>query len=155
MRVEKDYEEFLRLLNKNKVKYCIVGAYAVAFYGKPRFTKDMDILVEPSMENGKKIVKALSEFGFGILSLTEKDFSKQGNIIQLGYEPVRIDIMTSLEGCSFKRVWENREVGKYGRQRVVFVGLEDLIGVKKSSKRKIDQEDARFLRVRLQPRKKK
>ena len=155
MKVEKDYEEFLRLLNKNKVKYCIVGAYAVAFYGKPRFTKDIDILVESSMENGKKIVETLSEFGFGTLNLTEKDFSKQGNIIQLGYEPVRIDIMTSLEGCSFKRVWGNRKVGRYGKQRVFFMGLEDLIKVKKSSKRKIDKEDARLLRVRLQLRKKK
>lgn len=155
MRVEKDYEEFLRLLNKNKIKYCIVGAYAVAFYGKPRFTKDMDILVEPSMENGKKIVRALSEFGFGALSLTGKDFSKKGNIIQLGYEPVRIDIMTSLEGCSFKRVWGNREVGRYGKQKVFFIGLEDLIKVKKTSKRKIDQEDARLLKVHRQLRKKK
>ena len=155
MRVEKDYEEFLRLLNKNKVKYCIVGAYAVAFYGKPRFTKDIDILIEPSMENGKKIVEALSEFGFGALSLTEKDFSKKGDIIQLGYEPVRIDIMTSLEGCSFKRVWGNRKKGRYGKQRVFFMGLEDLIKVKKSSKRKTDKEDAQLLRVRLQLRKKK
>jgi len=68
MKVEKDYEELLKLFNKHKVKYCIIGAYAVAFYAKPRYTKDMDILVEPSIKNGQKIVNALNEFGFKSLT---------------------------------------------------------------------------------------
>jgi len=105
MRAEKDFEEFLKSLNRHKVKYLIVGSFAVAFYARARYTKDMDILIEPNPENGKRIVKALAEFGFGSLHLTERDFCKKGNIIQLGYEPVRIDMLTSLEGCGFKRVW--------------------------------------------------
>lgn len=145
MKVEKDYEEFLRLLNKNKVKYCIVGAYAVAFYGKPRFTKDIDILIEPSMENGKKIVRALSEFGFGALNLTVKDFSKKGNIIQLGYPPLRVDLATSITGCSFSEVWKSRKIGKYGRQKVFFIGLRELIKNKKKLNRKQDQIDLEIL----------
>lgn len=74
MRVEKDYEGFLKLLNKQKVKYCIIGSYAVGFYGYPRYTKDIDILVEPSLENAKKIFKVLKEFGFKSLNLTENNF---------------------------------------------------------------------------------
>ena len=83
MRIERDYEELLRLLNRHEVKYCIVGAYAVAFYGKARFTKDMDVLVEPSLENGKRLVKALSDFGFENSGLTAQDFTERGSIIQL------------------------------------------------------------------------
>lgn len=145
MRIEKDYEEFLRLLNRHKAKYLIIGSFAVAFYAKPRYTKDIDILVEPSLENGKRIVKALKEFGFGTLDLKDKDFAKKGNIIQLGYEPVRIDIMTSLEGENFSSVWKKRKLGEYGNKKVFFIGLEDLIRVKKKSKRRIDKVDLSIL----------
>jgi predicted nucleotidyltransferase len=118
VKIEKDYEELLRLLNKNKVKYCIVGAYAVAFYARPRYTKDMDIFVEPTVENGKRIVNALNEFGFQSLKLKKDDFSQKGMIIQLGYEPVRIDIITSIEGCTFEEVWKERQAGTYGEEKV-------------------------------------
>ncbi len=94
MRVEKDFEELLGLFRKNKVKYCIVGAYALALYAKPRYTKDMDILTEPSIENAHRIIKSLAEFGFKKTGLKEGDFSQEGKIIQLGYEPVRVDIVT-------------------------------------------------------------
>jgi hypothetical protein len=108
MRIEKDYEDLLRLLNCHKVKYCIVGAYAVAFHKKPRYTKDIDVLVEPSIENAKRIIKVLIEFGFESLGLKEEDFTKTGNIIQLGYEPIRVDIMTSITGVDFNEVWANK-----------------------------------------------
>ena len=76
VKVERDYEELLRLFNKNKVKYCIVGAYAVAFYAMPRYTKDLDIWIEPNSENARRILKSLNEFGFKSLKLKEKDFSR-------------------------------------------------------------------------------
>lgn len=145
MKVEKDYEDLLRLLNNNEVKYCIVGAYAVAYYAKPRFTKDMDILVESNLENGKRIIKALHEFGFQGLPLSEKDFSKKGKVIQLGYEPVRVDIVTSIDGCSFKQVWKSKEIGVYGKQKVFFIGLNELIRNKRVSKRKQDEADLNIL----------
>lgn len=110
-KVEKDYEELLKLFNKHKVKYCIVGAFAVAFYAVPRYTKDMDILVKPDIANGKKIINALNDFGFGILELSANDFNREGRIIQLGYEPVRVDIVTSIEGSSFEQVWKNKKRG--------------------------------------------
>ena len=145
MKVEKDYEELLKLFNKNKVRYCIIGAYAVAFYAKPKYTKDMDILVEPTGENGKRIVKSLAEFGFKSLGLSEKDFSQEGKIVQLGYEPVRIDILTSIAGCSFKEIWENKTIGIYGKQKVLFIGLNELIKNKTASGRKQDKVDLDIL----------
>ena len=145
MRIEKDYEEFLRLLNKHKVKYCIIGAYAVAFYAKPRFTKDIDILVEPSATNANKIKNVLDEFGFGGLAISTEDLSTEGNIIQLGYEPLRIDVLTSLEGVKFNHIWKNRVIGVYGSQKVYFISLDDLIRNKKQSARPTDKIDIKLL----------
>jgi hypothetical protein len=146
MRIERDYEELLRLLNRYEVKYCIVGAYAVAFYGKARFTKDMDVLVEPSLENGKRLVKALSDFGFENSGLTAQDFTERGSIIQLGYEPVRVDIMTSIAGVTFDEAWGNRVIGNYGDEQVFFIGLEELIKSKEMTGRKQDAVDVEVLR---------
>ncbi len=151
MRLEKDVEELLELLNENKVKYCVVGAFAVAFYGIPRFTKDMDILVEPSPPNSRKILKTLDDFGFGSLGLTEKDFSNLGTVIQIGYEPIRIDILTSVDGCDFQEIWKNKKTGEYGKQRVHYIGIEELIKNKRISGRLQDKVDVK----RLLKRKKK
>ncbi len=141
MRKEKDYEDLLRLLNYHKVKYCIVGAYAVAFHKRPRYTKDIDILVEPSVENAKKIIQVLIDFGFESLKLTEDDFSKNGNIIQLGYEPVRVDFLTSITGVSFRDVWKNKLRGTYGKEDVFFIGKKELIKNKQQTGRKQDLID--------------
>lgn len=145
MRVEKDYEELLKLLNKNKVKYCIVGAYAVAFYATPRYTKDMGIFIKPSIENARRVINALNEFGFKRLKLKEKDISQKGKIIQLGYEPVRVDIMTSIEGCSFEKVWKTKVSATYGRQKIFFIGIKELLKNKRTSKRKQDKIDLDIL----------
>lgn len=145
MKTEKDFEELLKLFNKNKVRYCIVGAYALAFYAEPRYTKDMDIFVEPDKDNAHRIIKSLSEFGFKSLTLEEKDLIRKGKIIQLGYEPVRIDLMTSIEGCDFAEVWKNRMIGAYGKQKTSFIGLKELIKNKKKSGRKQDSVDISIL----------
>ena len=145
MKVEKDYEDLLRLFNKYKVKYCIVGAFAVAFHAKPRYTKDIDIFVFTDIENGQRIVKALSEFGFERMGLKKEDFSEPCKIIQLGYEPVRVDIVTSIDGCSFEEVWRNKKRALYGQERAFFIGLEELIKNKKASKRKQDEVDLDIL----------
>lgn len=145
MKVEKDYEEFLSLLNKHNVKYCIIGAFAVAFYAKPRYTKDLDILVEPSPENAQKILSALKEFGFSELAITPDDLTSQGNILQLGYEPVRIDLLNRLEGFRFKEIWDDKVVGDYGAEKVYFISLENLIQNKKISNRPSDKADVSIL----------
>ncbi|OGR52268.1 MAG: hypothetical protein A3I11_05470 [Elusimicrobia bacterium RIFCSPLOWO2_02_FULL_39_32] len=140
-RVEKDYEEFLRLLNKHKVKYCIVGGFAVGFHAFPRYTKDIDILVEPTLVNGRKICDVLKEFGFSSLNLTAEDFSLPKQIIQLGYEPVRIDLITSVKGCSFQEIWKNKVIANYGNTKVYFAGLKKLIKIKNKTGRSQDRSD--------------
>jgi hypothetical protein len=144
--VEKDYEEFLGLLNKRKVKYCIVGAYALAFYAAPRYTKDLDVFMEQSRDNAKKVIKALHEFGFADLKLTEADLMEPKTIVQLGYEPIRIDLVTSIDGCSFEQAWKNRTKGRYGKAKVFFIGLSELIRNKKAAGRKQDQADFELLK---------
>ena len=145
MKTEKDYEEFLELLNKHDVHYCIIGAFALAFHARPRYTKDMDILIEPTTDNAKRLLMALDEFGFGSLNLAVKDFSTQGNIIQLGYEPVRIDIITSIEGLDFTDIWKSRIQGPYGKQTVNFIDRQNLIRSKKLSNRAQDKADLELL----------
>ena len=145
LRTEKDYEEFLELLNKFSVRYVIIGSYALAFHARPRYTKDIDILVEPSVDNAKKIITVLDEFGFGSLDLEVNDFSKPGYVIQLGYEPVRIDIITSIEGLDFSEIWQNRVQGPYGNQIVNFINLDHLIKSKQLSNRTQDKADLELL----------
>ena len=144
--VSKDYEDLLRLFNKHKVRYCIVGAYAVAFYEVPRFTKDMDLFLEANSDNAKKVITALKEFGFSHPSLSEKDFSKVGKTIQIGYEPIRIDLLTSIDGCKFETVWKNRKMGVYGKEKTYFISRDDLVKNKKASNRKQDQVDIDLLK---------
>ncbi len=145
MKTEKDYEEFLELLNKHKVRYCIIGSYALSFHARPRYTKDIDVLVDASPENAKNILTVLDKFGFGSLNLRVEDFSEKGNIIQLGYEPVRIDIITSLKGIDFSDIWENRVQGPYGNQMVNFIDRQNLIKSKKISNRTQDRADLELL----------
>lgn len=149
MRVEKDFVELLELFNKNKVKYCIIGSFAVGYHGYPRFTKDIDILVEPAQKNAKKIIKAIGEFGITSPDLTEEDFSQENKIVQLGYDPVRIDILTSIQGFKFKDIWNNKVIGTYGKERVFFIGYNELIRSKKKAKRPQDLVDLeKLVRIR-------
>lgn len=141
MRVERDFVEFLELLNRNRVRYCIIGAYAVGFHGYPRFTKDIDILIEPTTENSRRIIKAIKEFGITSSDLTGRDFVEKNKVIQLGYDPIRIDLLTSLKGFTFQRIWKNKREGKYGNQRVYFMGLKDLIESKRKVGRSLDLID--------------
>ncbi|MEW5758190.1 MAG: hypothetical protein AB1755_01775 [Candidatus Omnitrophota bacterium] len=145
MELEKDFKELLKLFNKNKVRYCVVGAYAVAFYSKPRYSKDIDLLVEPDLENGKKIIKSLREFGFSSLKLKPEDFEREGAIIQLGYEPVRVDLLTSISGSKFKEIWRGRKTSKIAGQKIIIIGFRELIKSKKISNRPIDKIDVDYL----------
>ena len=145
MKTEKDYEEFLELLNKHNVRYCVIGSFALAFHARPRYTKDMDILIEPTTDNARRLLIALDEFGFGSLNLAANDFTTQGNIIQLGYEPVRIDIITSIKGLVFADLWKSRIQGPYGKQTINFIDRLNLIRSKKLSNRAQDKVDLKLL----------
>lgn len=145
MRLEKDYEEFIELLNEHNVQYLIVGAYAVSYYARPRNTGDIDFFIDNSSKNISNLLHVLKEFGFGTLDLTLNDFKGDDNILQLGYEPVRIDIMTGISGISFTQAYDNKVQGKLGDQPVYFISLEDLITNKKSTDRTQDKADAELL----------
>ena len=145
MKIEKDFKEFIELLNSNDVQYLIVGGYAYSIYAEPRFTKDIDFLVETSSKNISRLMRALNEFGFEGSGLKEEDFMKPGQIIQLGYAPVRIDIVTSIQGVEFPVAWKNRFRGKYADIPAWFISKPDLIRNKKATGRKIDLADVEKL----------
>jgi len=108
--LSKDFKEFIELLNENKVRYLVVGGYAVAFHGHPRYTKDLDVWIELSPDNANKILDALKKFGFGSLGLKPGDFLQSDQIIQLGYPPNRIDILTTLKDLKFEECY-NTKIG--------------------------------------------
>ncbi len=143
-----DYREFLRLLHCHKVKYVIVGAHAVAAHSRPRATGDLDILVEISKKNASKIAAALKEFGFGALDLKVDDFCTPGLVIQLGYEPNRIDILTSVTGVGWEEIWKSKKRGIFGSSQipVYFIGKKQLIKNKLATGRDQDLIDVKRLK---------
>jgi len=149
MRIEKDYADFLELLGAKKVKYLIVGGFAYSYYAEPRYTKDIDLLVEATMKNGERIVAAIADFWGTKPEVKPSDFLRPDMIVQLGFEPVRIDLITSCTGIDFLSAWKKRIKAKYGKAEVFFISLEDLIANKRTVGRDRDLLDARYLeRVR-------
>ncbi len=142
-----DFKEFLILLNKHEVKYLIVGGYAVSIYSQPRNTDDLDIWIEAKEENAKKVLKALDEFGFGSLNVTIMDLTKKDFVIQLGYAPVRIDVLTGVSGLDFENVFSNKEIQKIpGIGKVNFISYEDLVVNKRKSNRFKDKQALEWLK---------
>jgi hypothetical protein len=145
MEIQKDFKELLELFNAHKVEYLIVGGYALAYHGAPRYTGDIDIFVRPDTENALRILKALDEFGFGSLGLKEDDFKNPGKVVQLGYPPVRADIITSISGVSWDEAYEGHDKGKYGDIPVRYIGRSHYILNKRASGRKKDIADLEAL----------
>ena len=145
MVVQQDFKELLELLNAHKVEYLIIGAYALAFYGAPRFTGDLDIFVKPDNNNANKIKKALDEFGFGDLDLSDDDLTSPDRVIQLGVSPVRVDIMTSITGLTWEKVAKNKVSGEYGDVPVYFISKDDFIANKQALGRHRDLADIEAL----------
>jgi hypothetical protein len=145
MEVQPDFRELLALLNAHEVEYIIVGAYALAFHGVPRFTADLDILVKTDSKNSHRIIQALEEFGFKSIGLTSGDFQHPDKVVQLGVPPVRIDLLTSLTGVSWEEAFSGRSKGKYGDITVYFLGREQFIANKRALGRKRDLADLEAL----------
>ena len=137
----KDFEELFACLRHRNVKALVVGGYAVAFHGQPRFTKDIDVFVEPSPENADRLLAALTDFGFGGLGLTVEDFATPGKIVQLGVAPNRVDLLTTIDGVTFDEAWHGRISGHYGNEAVDYIGLAELIRHKRASGRPQDLLD--------------
>ena len=141
MEIQQDFKELLELFNKHNVEYVIVGAYALAFHGCPRYTGDLDILVNHDQENATRIIDSIKEFGFESLNLTVEDFSSEERVVQLGVPPIRIDILTSLTGVTWEQVCSNRIKSQYGGTLVYFIGKNEFIANKKALGRHKDLAD--------------
>jgi hypothetical protein len=136
-----DFKEFIQLLNAHNVQYLVVGGYAVALHGYPRNTKDIDIWLWLDAANAAKLIEALDEFGFGSLGLTVDDFLVPDQIIQLGYPPARIDLITTLPGVEFATCYQSRLEVPIGEVTVNFIDLENLKRNKRASGRPQDVAD--------------
>lgn len=144
--LSQDFREFIELLIKNKAEYLIVGGYAVGVHGHPRFTGDLDIWLNPSPKNAALILRAVNEFGFSSYGLTESDFIKPGNVIQLGYPPLRIDLLTEIDGVAFEECYKNKKEVIVDDLPVSFIGYHDLLKNKKVSGRPRDIDDIENLK---------
>jgi len=139
--ISKDFKEFLTLLNKNNVKYLVVGGYALAFHGYPRYTKDIDIWVWVDKQNAKNIIKTISEFGFSSLKLNQEDFLQPGYVIQLGQPPNRIDLLTRVTGLEFEKCYSSKVTVNIDDQEIDFIDLENFKKNKKAVGRHQDLAD--------------
>jgi hypothetical protein len=136
-----DFKEFVESLNANQVKYLVVGGYAVALHGYPRYTKDLDIWIERTSENASRLIKALQDFGFSSLGLEPQDFLEEDQIIQLGYPPNRIDLLTSVPGVDFEACYPLKVEIDIKGVKVNFIDLESLKKNKRASGRLQDLAD--------------
>ncbi len=139
--LNQDFKEFIQSLNDNHVRYLVIGGYAVALHGYPRYTKEIDIWIEMSPENAAKMVRALKQFGFGSLGLKAADFLVPDQIIQLGYPPNRIDLMTTPPGVDFETCYASRVKVVIDDVTVNFIDLENLKKSKKAAGRLQDLAD--------------
>lgn len=148
MPLNKDWREFIELLNSNEVEYLVVGAFAVAFHGFPRYTADLDVLVRPTEENASRVLRALSEFGFGKVGISAADLRSPGMVVQLGTQPNRIDLLTAISGVSFEEAWAARRDAELDGIATHFIGRAALLRNKEHTGRAKDLGDAEELRKR-------
>jgi hypothetical protein len=143
--LSKDFKEFIELLNENKVRYLVVGGYAVAFHGHPRYTKDLDVWIELSPDNANKILEALKKFGFGSLGLKPDDFLESDQVIQLGYPPNRIDILMTLKDLKFEDCYKVKVEVEIQGLHIDFIDIDNLKKNKRATGRPQDLADAENL----------
>ncbi len=143
--LNQDFREFIKSLNAHDVRYLVVGGYAVALHGHPRYTKDLDIWIEASKSNAERLIKALVEFGFDSLELSIDDFVTENQVVQLGYPPTRIDLVTSADGIDFAGSYPKRMTINIDGLPINFIDLDSLKTNKKASGRLQDLADLEAL----------
>ena len=142
-----DFKELLRLFNSNRVEYLVVGGYALAWLGAPRFTGDLDLYIKPSEENAECVLRVLKEFGFAESGLKQEDFLAPGRILRLGVPPARVDILTAIDGVTWEEAWAGRESGRYGDTPVSYIGKSQFIANKRAMGRHKDLADIEALQT--------
>jgi hypothetical protein len=141
MFVNSDFNDLLRIFNANRVKYLVIGGYAVVQYAEPRFTKDLDVWVSTESQNAVAVYQSLREFGAPLENLTAKDFSEEGYFYQMGIPPVRVDILMGIPGAAFEECWQRRNEVVFDDTPICFISKQDLIAAKKASGRPQDLLD--------------
>ena len=144
--LNEDYKEMLSILSEEKVKYLVIGAFALSTYGYPRATGDIDIWVEANEENSRKVLKSLIRFGAPMDKISQDDFKTKGLIFQIGVAPRRIDITTLIDGVDFETAYPNRKDIIIENITVPVISLEDLIKNKQSKGRDKDILDLKMLK---------
>ena len=144
MKVHPDFVDFILALKKNQVEYVIVGAYALAFHGHPRATGDIDFWIRPTKPNANLLLMALKDFGFGKVDISVDDLLS-GKIVQLGFPPVRIDLISKLDGLDNNEIWNAREAGKFGELKVWYLSKKAFVKNKRSIGRYKDLADLELL----------
>ncbi|MBL7946799.1 MAG: hypothetical protein JNN32_12110 [Flavobacteriales bacterium] len=139
--LSKDFNEFVALLKRHEAEYMIVGGYAVGVHGYPRYTGDLDIWLNPTEANAERVLRAITDFGFGSFNLTVADLTKEGNVIQFGQPPLRIDLLTAIDGVTFDACYANRKEVTFDGLAMNFIGYHDLVTNKKATGRHRDLDD--------------
>lgn len=145
MNTHPDFEELFRLLEEKNVDYMVVGGYAVAFHGYPRFTKDIDLFFDANETNVERLCAALIAFGFQHEDLPKEEFLRPNNVLTFGVAPARVDLLNTIDGLTFADASPNAVRGSYGQVSIRFIGREDLIRNKRASGRSQDRVDAEEL----------
>jgi hypothetical protein len=146
-----DFEDFLELLERHDVRYLIIGGLAFVYHAKPRFTKDIDVWIDPEADNIARANAALADFGSPyLLNLSDAE-----EILQLGVAPNRIDLLREAAPLAFEDAWRRRIEGTYGRARAWWIAIEDLLAIKERIDHPRHQEDARVLRLVLERRRRR
>lgn len=140
-RLAPDFKEFLQLLRSAKIEYLLVGGYAVGHYGFPRATADLDIWVANHDENATKLVEALRNFGFDVPALNKSLFQEPGHVVRMGVPPVRLEILSSIDGVDFQNCYPRRQVAEIDGVEVNIISLADLKANKRASGRHQDLND--------------
>ena len=140
-----DFSELLQCLESCEVEYLVVGGYSVMTYAEPRFTKDIDIWVRPEAQNAQRVYRALAQFGAPLQDVVVDDFVREGYAFQIGVFPVRVDILMSVDGLTFKDAWPNRVRIDFGGIQAWVIGRADLIANKRACGRPQDLLDLEAL----------
>lgn len=148
--MNQDFRELLEVFNSEKVRYLVVGGYAMIKYTEPRYTKDLDIWVSPDAENADRVYTSLRRFGAPLTGLSPVDFSAKGFFYTMGIAPSRIDILFDLTGLDFAECWDRRIDTDLGGTAAHIISAEDLIKNKKASGRFQDLADVEKLEISLE-----
>lgn len=143
--IPRDFREFLRLLNRHRVRYLVIGGYAVGYHGYPRYTGDIDIFIAISATNGNAMIRVFKDFGFDVGGMEADFFCDAGQVIRLGREPMKVEIVNQIDGVTFAECYPRRTRARFEGLSINFISFDDLLKNKRASGRTKDKQDVEVL----------